>query len=453
MTLWHLWSGLRASLWFIPLLIVSAALALAALAVEADAHIKDALLRSFPRLFGVGAEGSRAMLSTIAGSIMTVAGVSFSITIAALAQASSQYTPRILRNFMSDRANQVVLGVFVGIFAYCLVVLRTIRESDGILFIPSIAVLLGVALALVGVAFFVFFIHHIANSLQASMIIDSIRRETTRTIEHIFPEELGEGHSDEGDEEEDAPAVEEARFRAIPARGTGYIQRVDEEGILRLACEHRLLVRMEKAIGDFVIEGTPIASVAHGADLHVDVTKAISALYSIDRYRTVDQDPSFGIQQIVDIALKALSPGINDTTTAVTCVDYLSAILGQASRRTPVSPFRFDGGELRVIARVPTFEAMLSDAFDPVRRSASGNVSVLACMLSAIEGIACCAARARARRALAAHVALIAETARRSVASPHDRAPLEERARAIGRRLRGEAASVERGAAPEEVSP
>lgn len=477
MTLWRLWAGLRASLWFVPLLLVAAAVALAALAVEADTHVSGDLLRSFPRLFGAGAEGSRAMLSTIAGSIMTIAGVSFSITIAALAQASSQYTPRILRNFMSDRANQVVLGVFVGIFAYCLVVLRTIRGSDDLVFVPSLAVLLAVALGLVGVAFFIYFIHHISESLQVSRIIDAISRETIRTIEHLFPEELGEGGEQGGEEEDGAPADEGARFQSIPAPATGYIQRVDEEGLLRLAREHRAVIRMEKAIGDFVVEGTPIAAIALGQESHGDLAgrlgrrrnrdrlhiapgperhsalaEAVRPLYLIDRYRTVDQDPSFGIQQIVDIALKALSPGINDTTTAVTCVDYLSAILARAGRRAPVSPRRLADGELRVIARGPTFETMLSDALEPVRRSASGNAAVLARMLSGIEALACCAANDRHRRALAGHVALVAGEARRSVPSPHDRAPILERADALGRRLLGESAWIERRVEAEEVS-
>lgn len=440
----QLWSELRVSLWFVPSLIVLAAIVLAVLAVEVDTYVSDELLRSYPRLFGAGAEGSRAMLSTIAGSMMTVAGVTFSITIAALAQASAQYTPRILRNFMGNRTNQVVLGVFVGIFAYCLVVLRTIRGSDGLVFVPSIAVLLGVLLALLGVAFLVFFIHHVATSIQASTIAGAVSREAIRTIEHLFPESLGE-HPGE-DRDEPAPEIPDARWRPVPARRTGYIQRVDEAGLLRFARGRRAVVRMEKGIGEFVIEGAPLVSIAGGegtgertgedaARAREDAARAMAELYVIGGHRTADQDPSFGVQQIVDVALKALSPGSNDTTTAVTCVDYLSAILARAAGRRAVSPHRLDRGELRVIARGVTFEALLDVAFDPIRRDAGGNTTVLARLLSAVEAVAGRASRERDRRALARHAALIAEVAQRTIAASHDRALVAEQATGLLRRL------------------
>ena len=131
-----MWNGLRASLWFLPGLIVVCSVALAFALVEADGRVSRELLAEYPRLFGAGAEGSRGMLGAVAGSMITVAGVTFSITVVALSLASSQYTPRILRNFMSDRANQAVLGVFVGVFAYCLVVMRTVRGGDEGTFVP-----------------------------------------------------------------------------------------------------------------------------------------------------------------------------------------------------------------------------------------------------------------------------------------------------------------------------
>ena len=134
----RVWITLSSSLWFIPATLVTLALVLAATLVQLSAGVDAAALDRWPRIFGAGADGARGVLSTIAGSMITVAGVTFSITIAALALASAQYTPRVLRTFMADRANQLVLGVFVGIFAYCLVVLRTIRGGDeGALFPPS----------------------------------------------------------------------------------------------------------------------------------------------------------------------------------------------------------------------------------------------------------------------------------------------------------------------------
>lgn len=171
-----MWNGLRASLWFLPGLIVVCSVVLAVALVEIDGRVRPEFLAEYSRLFGAGAEGSRGMLGAIAGSMITVAGVTFSITIVALSLASSQYTPRILRNFMSDRANQSVLGVFVGVFTYCIVVMRTVRGGDEGVFVPSLAVTFAVFLAIVGIGFLIFFIHHTAESIQASSVIASAAR-------------------------------------------------------------------------------------------------------------------------------------------------------------------------------------------------------------------------------------------------------------------------------------
>ena len=178
-----IWARLRESLWFLPTLIVLAAIVLALGMIELSALVSDDVLERWPRVFGAGAEGARGMLSAIASSMITVAGVTFSITIVAVTQASTQYSPRILRNFMRDRANQAVLGIFVGIFAYCLVVLRTIRGSDEVTFVPSVAVVTGILMALLGIAVLIFFIHHIATTLQAGEIIARIARETSATVD------------------------------------------------------------------------------------------------------------------------------------------------------------------------------------------------------------------------------------------------------------------------------
>jgi len=166
-----LWSNLRSSLWFLPSLIVTASVLLAVVLIEADSHGNDLWLAHWPRLFGAGAEGARGMLSTIAGSMMSVVGVTFSMTLVALAMASSQYTSRILRNFMSSRLTQAVLGIFSGIFTYCLIVLRTVRGGDEGAFVPNLAVFFGFVLAVGGVGVLIFFIHHVASSIQASSII------------------------------------------------------------------------------------------------------------------------------------------------------------------------------------------------------------------------------------------------------------------------------------------
>ncbi len=187
------WSALPSSFWFVPSLIVAGSIVLAMVLVEAHSTGSAQWLARWPRLFGSSAEGAREMLSTIAGSMMTVVGVTFSMTLVALALASSQYTSRILRNFMRDRVTQVVLGIFTGIFAYCLIVLRTIRGGDEGGFVPSLAVFFAVVLAMGGIGVLIFFIHHIAASNQASSIIASVADETLVAVDRLFPQKLGKG--------------------------------------------------------------------------------------------------------------------------------------------------------------------------------------------------------------------------------------------------------------------
>ena len=441
-----LWIALTSSLWFIPGAIVAVAVVLAIVLVELSALIGDEALARVPRLFGAGAAGSRDMLSVIAGSVITVAGVTFSITIAALAQSSMQYTPRVLRTFMGDRANQVVLGTFVGVYAYCLVVLRTIRGGDEGAFVPSIAVLGGFLLALVSVGVLIFFIHHIAAALQASTILERVRRATEDAIGDLFPDEMGDAVDEEVDALAERRTEAGLEWSPITARRTGYIQDVDAAGLLEFARDQGVVIRMDRAVGDFVTTGAPIVHVApsripalrqgrstSGSAGHV--ARRIDSLFTINAHRTVEQDASFGLLQISDIALKALSPGINDTTTAVTCIDHIGALLACLAQRRFPPRHRGEGSDLRVIAVGPTFASLVSLGLDDVRRNAEGNVIVLGRLLDAIETASGFTRNAGRRRILAAQVELLGEAVERSVRAPSDRASLGERIRAARAKL------------------
>ena len=428
------WASLTSSLWFIPSAMVGVSVLLALLLVELSAQIGARALAEFPRVFGAGAAGARGMLSTIAGSVITVAGVTFSITIAALAQASAQYTPRVLRTFMGDRANQIVLGTFVGVYSYCLVVLRTIRGGDEGAFVPSIAVLGGFLLALVSVGVLIFFIHHIAAALQASTILDRVRRATEGAIADLFPGNLARALDD--GLEASVAMLDGAAWHAVASVKTGYVQSVDTDGLVAFAREHALVVRMERAVGDFVAAGAPLVAVTPSprpartpsADVR-DATRSLNALFTINAHRTIEQDAGFGILQIVDIALKALSPGINDTTTAVTCVDHLGALLACLARRHMPGRARGEKGELRVIATGPTFAGLVSLAFADIRRNATGNVTVLWRVLDAIETIARFTDDAGCRRVLLEQVDLLEEAANAEVKAASDRAAFATRVR------------------------
>ena len=423
----NIWQSRRSCLWFVPGMLVLMAVALAVALIEAGTLIDNRSFNNWPRLFGAGAAGSRGMLIAVASSMITVAGVVFSITLVALSLASSQYTSRVLRNFMTDRTNQTVLGVFVGIFAYCLVVLRTIREGPDFEFVPSLAVLGGVVLAFIGIGYFIYFIHHIATTIQASHILSRIATETEDRIDLLFPQCAGnkaDYYSDPDPSHADPPRS----WHAAAAARSGYIQRVEAESLLAIARDQKTVVRMEHRVGDFIIKGMPLASILTADGCGPPSEEVIDRLreaYSIDVQRTTDQDAAYGIRQIVDVALKALSPGINDTTTAVMSLDYLTAITVRLCGRDIESQARFDEGELRVIAQGATFASMVELAFDQIRQNAGGNVAVLTRLIGALHTLERHAQRPSRRRVLLHQAQALKEVIGRTIPAPLDREPVE----------------------------
>lgn len=417
---------MQGSFWFVPFLINAAGIVLALTLIEADATGSQQWMARWPRLFGANAAGARVILSTIASSMMTVVGITFSMTLVTLALASSQYSSRILRTFMRDRVTQVVLGMFTGIFTYCLVVLRTIRGGDEGGFVPSVAVLFGVLLVIGGVGILIFFIHHVASSIQASSILASVADESIGAVDRLFPTSLGHRPADD-EKDQVVLQLPERTWQAIPAGRNGYIQCVDDAALLRWAREQKTIVRMERGVGEFVVEDATLASVALENPPEVDMLAALQGAYTISRHRTLYQDAAFGIRQIVDMALRAISPGINDTTTAVMCVDYLAAILARLASRNIPSSRRYDEGELRVLTIGPTFARLVAESFDQIRGSATGNVAILLRMLGALHTIGSLTASPSRRRTLREHVQWITETGERTIESPHDRARFEQR--------------------------
>jgi len=418
------WVNLRSSFWFLPFLIVLGSVVYAVVLIQVDYAGGDQWLAQWPRIFGVGADGARDMLSTLAGSMMSVMSITFSMTLLALALASSQYTSRILRNFIRSPVTQVTLGSFAGIFVYCLIVMHTIRTGDAP-FVPILAVFFAFVLVFIGIAVLIFFIHHIASSIQASSIIASVGHETNASIDRLFPEK-GESapNKAEGEENEQVlPSLDERTWYAVPVQESGYILSVDHDAILSLARDRRTILRMEHGIGAFVVQDTTLASLALTYPPDQETIAAINGAYSIGRHRTAEQDPAFGIRQIVDMALKALSPGLNDTSTAVMCVDYLAEIIARMACRQLPPSHRYEGETLRVIAIVPTFEGMLAESFDQIRGSAAGNVAIMMRMLGAIGTIASLTVKLKLShlRALDEQVQHISDLADRSIESKHDR--------------------------------
>jgi uncharacterized membrane protein len=183
-----LWDSLRATFWLVPTLMAIMAIGLSFAMVALDEAVGNRVLEKVGWVWAGGPEGARGLLSTVAGSMITVAGVVFSITIVALSLASSQYGPRLLRNFVRDKGNQIVLGSFIATFVYCLLVLRTVRGDDGAHFVPAIAITLGMVLTLASLGVLIYFIHHVSISIQAATIIGLVSHELNEVIERLFPE-------------------------------------------------------------------------------------------------------------------------------------------------------------------------------------------------------------------------------------------------------------------------
>jgi uncharacterized membrane protein len=385
----HYWHLLRESLWFIPGLMLIGSFLLAYGLVEFDANTYWQGQKEFPLLFGIGAEGSRGMLSAIAGSMLTVATLSFSLTLSTIAQVSSQYSPRVLRNFMRDQLNQLVMGYFVGVFSYCLIVLGTIRGTDEQKFVPATAVLVGLVLALGGVVALIFFIHHIAESMQSGTIVQSTTNETLEAIDNLFPSNVGESVGSPEEMKAVQQYIDEATgWHPVIAKRWGYLQHFDTDQLLNWATRHRVIVRIEQRLGNFIAQDDVLFSVRTDVT-RPDVSKPdwpedLLDYVDIGRHRSVEQDVSFGIQQLVDITLKALSSGINDPTTAIMGIDHLGAICERLAKRTFPERLRSDGQHFRVQTQPASFEDFIRLSFDLTRVNAKGDHAVLRRLLRAL---------------------------------------------------------------------
>jgi uncharacterized membrane protein len=404
---------IRYSLWFLPAITTTGAVLLAFLAIELDSRVDREVLLRWPWLFGANAEGARSLLQAVASAMITVAALTFSITVLVLSLGASQYTPRVIRTFMGSRSTQAVLGVLVGIFVYCVIVMRSI-QTDGENLVPSIAVTIAVLLSIIGVGFLVFFIHHIASSIQASAIVSSVSADTIATIDELFTDDT------EARQTSDAiwrlTRAEQCEWYPVCSLRTGYLQTVDRDGLIEFAKKYLLIVRMEKAVGEFVTRGLPIASIT--AVPNGKMIRRLNALQSVGHHRTVEQDPGVGIRQLVDIALKAMSPAINDTTTAVMCIDYLSSILVKLAPRKIAPEPGFVNGELVLIPKGPDFGDFLREAFEQIREHATGNVAIYVRLLEALETLACFTKDISRKQDIAEQVRLVSDYARCNVQFP-----------------------------------
>jgi uncharacterized membrane protein len=388
----RLWLHIKNSIWFIPSVCTIMAIVLAIVTIGIDRRFQlDRAMFGQWFFFGVGAEGARGVLGVIAGSIITVTGVVFSITVVALQLASSQFTPRVLRSFIADRTNQIVFGGFIGTFTYALLVQRTVRVEDDDLqrFVPSISVNIAVLLALVSMGLLIRFIDHITRSIRASHIISRVSHDTCEAIDSLFPEQFGRPASTDLAQLEATLAQRDEPLR-VCAEQAGYLQTIDARSIFRVDTNAPLIIRLEQVIGTFVLPGDLLLSV--WADAPVDEAKLCSDLRSacvLGMNRTNDQDVAWGLVELSDIAIKALSPGINDPTTAAMVIDRLGESLVILGNRPLPARLRTDAdGRIQVIAQCITFAQAVELAFAQIRHYGAEHPQIIARLRDMMERVA-----------------------------------------------------------------
>jgi uncharacterized membrane protein len=422
----NVWDRLRGAFWLFPGLFTIAAIGLAMGLLALDRRIGSDALAGSRWLYAGGAEGARSLLSAVAGSIITVVGLAFSITIVSLQLAAAQLGPRLLRSFVRDRGNQVVLATFVATFVYCLVVLRTVRGRDGLtegIFVPHLAVTGALVLALTSVALLIYFIHHASISLQADRVIAAVAEDLDGALDALFPERLGQ----EEPVADPPPNLPRGDGAPVTATASGYVTGVDGDALLRAAGEADVLIRLVRRPGDFAIAGEPLAWVVPGARLSDDLAGAVAGAILLGPERTLVQDAFFGIEQLVEIAQRSLASDHIDPTTARRCIDRLAgAVARVGDRRLPSAYRRDDVGVVRVVAPAVTFADFVSAAFTPIRLHGDGSRAVTLHLLEAFARLAALRQPRELHLALLGEAMAIHRGLPRAFPDPADRAAVDE---------------------------
>jgi uncharacterized membrane protein len=368
--------SIRSGLWFIPSLFAIGAVVLALVTGELDRW----LATGDDRAFTASIAPARDVLATIAAAMLSFIGLVFTITIVALQLASSQFSPRVLRTFLRDRGSQVSLGVFVATFVYALVMLRVLASTPDTTTsnVPGASETIALALSLISLATFVYYVNHIAQSIRAVAIIEAVAHESRLAINEERPVEP------------DSPAVGSVPDGPPDAtitneRGSGVLLGIDVDDLVELAAQHDSVLVLRRAIGDYVARSRPLLDVYGSTAIDFG---AIRHHVGIGPTRTMQQDVSFGFRQLVDIAERALSPAVNDPTTAVQCVDRLESLLFQLRTRPDPTGRHADGeGRLRVVEPVARWEDFVGLAFDEIRIYGADSLQIHRRLRAALIGL------------------------------------------------------------------
>ncbi len=422
--------AVRASLFFVPMLAVVASVAAGFATLALDRQL-DTGAANLPFAFASTVESARALLSTIAGATIAFAGIAFSVSLLIIQLASSQYSPRVVHTLFRDPYNKRVMALVVGTFTYCVIVLRSVRtalEDGGQPVVPNLSVAVAVVLGIATILAIVGFINHSAHAMDVSEILErvrceavaQVRREWTPTDRSAAPVPEVHGSFD---------AAESSAAEVIRFDRTGWFQQFDADELLDCVPDGGVL-RLVTYPGRYAIEGTPLCTISPAPDCPDEVRSRVLAAVGIGTTRTMQQDTSYGLRQLADIALKALSPGINDPTTAQDAIFHSAAVLAEILRRDPPPKHRRnDRGGWLVIDEQPTHDDLIEVAFDEARRAAANQPTVAIYLLEALhllrEPLASLGLAERAR-GLATQAQLVVDCCARADNLPSDLALVRE---------------------------
>ena len=364
------------SFWVLPALIVLglACLAIAAVDIQLVGHLPDWIPSSW--VYGGGDTGARTLLGAIASSTIGVAGTLFSITIAALTLASNQMGPRLLRNFMRDRGNQLTLGVLLGTFGYALIVLRSVRGGEDEAFVPALGVTIGLVLAATCVALLIYFIHHVANRINVDTVIDLVHDDVIADMERLTLDAPCAEYED---------TIDWAQATAVCFPNSGYLQQIDTAALVDWGDEHDCVVKLLMRPGEFLYPYGAMALISAPVE---DAEAAIWGRIALSRQGGSPEDFTFPIAQLVEVAVRALSPGINDPRTAVSVLNRLGAALAWLSQRHLDSGVRAKDGVVRLRVRPLDYAEVAGVMFDMIRQSSGTSPAVLIHLMSVLTAVA-----------------------------------------------------------------
>ena len=401
-------SDLAEKFWLLPGIMVVAGIvgAFAAIAFDRSSAVPSELLRGW--LYDGGGTGARTLLGAVASSTIGVAGTVFSITIAALSLAAGQMGPRLLRNFTRDRGNQITLGVFLATFSYSLMVLRSVRtEAEGE-FVPHLALSLSILLAFVCVATLVYFVGHMAGRINVDTVIELVSEEVEQAVMRLTADSIPTDPPPPAFWADATPVADDRR---------GYLQQLDEQGLASWAAEHHTSIRLLIRPGDYVFPGAPIAVMippVEGADTAIRDATALGA------QRVSSADLGFAVRQLVEVAVRALSSGINDPHTAMSVLDRLGAALCQiAPRYLPSGVTLRDGRAVLVVPKIG-YDGLLGVMFHMIRQGAAGSPAVLLRMLKTLHAVVSCERDPERMALLQRHADLVLTDAERDIANGVD---------------------------------